>query len=1149
MIFYYQTSDNQHAPWIQADAADYESIKTERAYHINTLLISHAPQHGEVEPPRYKGHLVFDIDCKGNIPEAKRQTINLIEGLTVPPEQLEIFATGGKGFHVVVHGAILGADKPTQYLPLHYRFIATQFKILSDVPDLDMSLYNEGKGKLIRVENKKRNNGAYKVPITYAELLAMDTDSYAAFCSKPRVRTWEIVPPTRNEKLRDMYLDAVTNVTMMQTQRAKAKPVTNDQLENVPCFDTLKSGRYGGDGQTNKGIQTFARLVVAKGISLDDDHVTAFCENNSTKGSKPKAIHYQLSAAVENLKGDSGFSCGYVRALNNFNTKLDCEGCPLYKTKSDKAESATPQKTTKKRLSNAKKAFENAEDGAAIEKAAIALAFAYSGLVPAKVSVDKAVSIVTDITKARGLDFESKAREIITGTVSKRSKKVASRNILSGSFKFDETLKVKATTDVEGSAEINHRLNMEVARATIENKNVLVADTRGKGAGKTNLLKVIKDLQTRLRGGEYHAGILYVAHRQSLISNAAERIGVADYQNFTSGVDYATEQQAVCINSLPKVKQSNLSLDWQAVCEISEQLQDDPDNAELLGRFEAIKYRIGESRYYQAVFIDEARQTYEHAIDSNTIKGRAYLLECLEILLKRSRLVVLADAELNDDALKFYHNLCSKSHTMLISESEVVEHSAKHHVLESLDAARQQILELSYAGRRVVVPCTAEGEADNTFKHLKDTLREDMRILLVTAANKGEAAQQRLLENPTKEMDNWDIVIFSPVISSGVSMEHPKFDATVMLNSCVLPENESVQALARNRCAKDVFVAFGKQNNFQYVTDVGVLVQGEIDKVKSIASDNGIECGEIKINKLGQMRCELIAKRNASMLDFANNFMLLCELQGRNFEYKSILHDELKGLSKAVKAEKAKSILGAKQIWQDEAQHLNDKAALTRDESNALERFNVIKMVGASDIAIEDVECYQNEGFSVVLNLETLQTDTEVLRKEDKANFETGDKLRSGVSRQKIFKGVLNALGDGEVTEKEALKACKFLAKHHAELAAEFGNFNKDKWERPIQDASRFIRKFGFKLEQVKQTSGGQRIYRVVQLEHFKTYVENRKALLLAQISWLNSRGLTPVEIAKNIGVSKFKIEKFLEHEKPLEASNDEGYREFYNPQ
>ena len=51
---------------------------------------------------------------------------------------------------------------------------------------IDFSMYPMGKGKLLRMENIRRWNGRYKVPVTWDELNNMPMDDLLALTSHPR---------------------------------------------------------------------------------------------------------------------------------------------------------------------------------------------------------------------------------------------------------------------------------------------------------------------------------------------------------------------------------------------------------------------------------------------------------------------------------------------------------------------------------------------------------------------------------------------------------------------------------------------------------------------------------------------------------------------------------------------------------------------------------------------------------------------------------------------------------------------------------------------------------------------------------------------------------------------------------------------------
>ncbi len=573
-------------------------------------------------------------------------------------------------------------------------------------------------------------------------------------------------------------------------------------------------------------------------------------------------------------------------------------------------------------------------------------------------------------------------------------------------------------------------------------------DNRGKGAGKTELMA--------LRIAKMNA-CAYLTHRVALIDDACNRLGLDHYQE---GDRYA-DKIAVCINSLQKFA---IAIEGKPL------------------------------------FFDEARQVLETVISSPTIDNRQPLLECLIGILSVAPSIHLADADLNDFTVAFFQRHCPHLQFNLL-ETTTKPHIANHYLLATLDGAKQQLLEDLENGKRGMAGCTSEKDAKKTYRYLIEKGIDEERLLLIHGGNKGDAKQAAFLADMNVEAQKYDAIIYTSVLGSGVSIVVPEFEFTYLMCSNVLATNESMQMLARNRCAKDIYVAFGKQLNYNRVTDLETLKQGAIEKVKNFAGDIGADISNIVLNELGLMQCEIQAKLNADLDDFENNFLLLAEIEGRHFEKIADTNVKIIGLATAVRNETVADIHAAPIVDDAEYKALKKIHNTTQQQTDSMIRFNAVNMTGLSPdaLTISDVENFIDGDLSHLENFELLEADTAILKTLDVANFQTRNKTKSLVSRQKIFKAFLKPLStaneNGGITSKDFQAACAVLKKYHLELAGEFGNYNKKSFPKAGKTVDYFAEKIGFEVNEIGQKGSGkrERIYEIKPRDAIARYAMNRK--------------------------------------------------------
>jgi hypothetical protein len=703
-------------------------------------------------------------------------------------------------------------------------------------------------------------------------------------------------------------------------------------------------------------------------------------------------------------------------------------------------------------------------------------------------TIAEAIALIVDVAKPRGIDVEMAAAKFVHKKIveqvtqrfayqvpSKLSIKQAAGATIAELEKYGMTgnradIEIQIENDVKRRRELCRNLNKItdftdtmrhnvdgydmtriIERLECENlrsKNIF-CDIRGMGKGKTQFMAArIKDMRYAV----------YITHRTALVADACKTLGLESYK----GGDIYADKIGICINSLLKF---------------------------------ALAVRG------MPLFIDEARQVYDTLINSPTIENRRALIDCFIGILEAAPSIHLADAGMNDEALAFYRRHCGGKKIHII-ETTVTDSTVNHWLLPDLDACRFSILKKLGQGGRGLVGCTSEKEAKKTRLFLIKNGINPKRILLCYSKNKGDKKVAAFLADVNAEGVKYDVIIHTSVLGSGVSVVIPEFTFTYLLCSNVIASNESLQMMARNRCATDVFLAFGAQLDSGRVANIETLKKGAIDKVKNFAADNGMDVSEV-LNELGTAQVLATANLNADLNDFANNLLLLAEIEGRNFVRVSKIEGEkTAGLGAEVDAQTVIDIEAAVIVDAKEFKRIENSNNPTQAESDSVDRYRAVDMTGLAPTAIvtADFENYVDGKMTVLTNYELIDADTEILKTADIANFQTRNRQKSLVSRQKVIKAALLPLqtamdNQGSFTQAETLAVCMVLKKYHAELAGEFGNYNKKTFIRPTKTAGYFIEKFGFKIVEIgKKTDGNrERIYRLKIDDDILRYAANRK--------------------------------------------------------
>jgi phage/plasmid primase-like uncharacterized protein len=601
------------------------------------------------------------------------------------------------------------------------------------------------------------------------------------------------------------------------------------------------------------------------------------------------------------------------------------------------------------------------------------------------------------------------------------------------------------TFDVTGR---DYRGVCNIIKFITSGKETMIFDNRAMGEGKTLTLK-------ELTHDYANHSIMYLSHRISIIADTAKRLGLQDYQDVSDNVfdTGAAVKLAVCINSLERFK---------------------GNNADIL-------------------FIDEARQVYETVVNGTNIDFPLDLIECLKQQMQQSKLIVLADAGINDATIAFYQSLVKSKEVKLITSNAVVI-ERDYFTIDGAGTAIDKICDdLIIRNKAVVVGCTAKAKAEQVYAELKGRGFDEERLILITGDNKGDAKQAAFLSNPNEEGLQYDGIIYSPAIASGVSLTMEKFQTTYLIKSNNLAANESMQMLMRNRVAREIFVAFDEQSGYQserLVTNLDVLKRGE---VKRQSNDSMRRITVESLDPLIIERLKLLSKRNADLNDSKREFLLLAELEGRHFKDSELTPLKIKGLSKKVTEAHVINTFNSDIIEFDAFEELKKSSALTQAETYQVKRYETVLMTGleAEEITIEDVKNAYDGDMGKLVNFELLATDTAELLKIDIENREKFKGLKSLVSRQKIFNEFITPLkkaGD-RLTARDAAKALAILKKHSDELS-DIGDYSRT-FKLPVKAIGCFAKRFGYQVVETKKNDK-KHFYKIEPMPHIQIYAQNR---------------------------------------------------------
>lgn len=247
---------------------------------------------------KYRGNLYFDLDDAKSPASTAAHALTLIDKLVdlgVPEDQVQVYASGGKGFHLLVPETCYMTKPPARgmaLLPQIYKEMAFTLA----VPSLDLRVYTARKGRMFRQVNVKRENGRYKVWITLQELqriakLAVERPAdaeafYADLCSSPRpVEKAPDISATLSTGLLALFDQCKAKVQKSVAKTKKTKPTKLP--EKLPSFEALLRGEgLAPDAGFHQIALQAAITAHARGMSCEAllEAAQGLCDNHESDG-------------------------------------------------------------------------------------------------------------------------------------------------------------------------------------------------------------------------------------------------------------------------------------------------------------------------------------------------------------------------------------------------------------------------------------------------------------------------------------------------------------------------------------------------------------------------------------------------------------------------------------------------------------------------------------------------------------------------------------------------------------------------------------------------------------------------------------------------------------------------------------------------
>jgi hypothetical protein len=507
------------------------------------------------------------------------------------------------------------------------------------------------------------------------------------------------------------------------------------------------------------------------------------------------------------------------------------------------------------------------------------------------------------------------------------------------------------------------------------------------GTGKTELLKDVVDfyqgsVTTRIsRGLDKNEGILAFLHRVSLVKSMGSRLDIAEYKD----------------NQNQNIKSRNIAYTLDSVFRLHEDINNEYN--------------------YSTIIIDEVEQFLKHFL-SKSLKERKKCWEAFCYLIRKAERIILLDADLSSELTGFCFRII-RGNRWDTDNFQIIHNEYPIGVGREayLFGNREQLLEELQSdllnrkpGENHFIITNIRKQAVQLERFAQNLMGMDYRILLITQDTVKGIDQSMFMSNPSEEQIKWDMIIGSPSINTGISIDGTHFTHKyAFIHKHIFNHYDIVQGLARVRnleAKQKIWIEQDKSNAITYLDPDYVYPEGIwqhwLDNLNGIINQDFWELYERKFNKKCEIELATLyrlvfnkeTKLQSSQLDWASfesmlETLKLVEMEGRRHKFiqyyrnagYNIIHinpnlekfkdGEVidKQFQVDLKLEEMIEIINAQIIDHDEAKRLSKlpNHLLTKEEYRQLSRYHIIDFyysrgVTFDNLTIDHIKKYRNDG-------------------------------------------------------------------------------------------------------------------------------------------------------------------------------------------
>lgn len=173
---------------VKPEKRDYELYIT--MFPFDNSIINYIETNGSIKGHKgkhYCDYILIDIDCEDDIDKSKTDAIQVVKRLNalydINPDELYIWFSGNKGFHIAIISKMYGVIEPSEQIGEIVKGFVKHS--MQGIESVDTAIYENH--RIIRVENSlHKKSQLYKIQISYEELVNLSMFEIRRLAKEPR---------------------------------------------------------------------------------------------------------------------------------------------------------------------------------------------------------------------------------------------------------------------------------------------------------------------------------------------------------------------------------------------------------------------------------------------------------------------------------------------------------------------------------------------------------------------------------------------------------------------------------------------------------------------------------------------------------------------------------------------------------------------------------------------------------------------------------------------------------------------------------------------------------------------------------------------------------------------------------------------------